>query len=51
MAWTIFFSKGGNPVYGNRLEGIEKVKITDSEEDKISSELKKDKSICKRCRY
>ena len=45
MAWTIFFSKGGNPVYGNRLEGIEKVKITDSEEDKISSELKKDKSV------
>ena len=45
MAWTIFFSKGGNPVYGNRLEGIEKVKVTDSEEDKISSELKKDKSV------
>ncbi len=45
MAWTIFFSKGGNPVYGNRLEGIEKVKITDSEEDKISSELEKDKSV------
>ena len=40
MAWTIFFS-----VYGNRLEGIEKVKITDGEEDKISSELKKDKSV------
>ena len=45
MTWTIFFSKGGNPVYGNRLEGIEKVKVTDSEEDKISSELKKDKSV------
>lgn len=45
VIWTMFFSNAGNPVYGNRLEGITEVAISSDEESKISSELKKDKSV------
>ncbi|MGN1000494.1 MAG: hypothetical protein ACI4OG_00985 [Bacilli bacterium] len=45
MAWRIFFSNSGNPVYGNRLDGIEEVEITQSEQEKIKESIKKDEKV------
>ena len=35
FAWKTFFSNSGNPVYGNRLDGIESVEIKETEQNKI----------------
>lgn len=45
MAWRLFFSNSGNPVYGNRLDGIEKLEITESEQEKIKESIKKEKEV------
>lgn len=42
---NIFFINSGQPVYGNRLDGIEEVKIEDSTYEEIASTLKKDKIV------
>lgn len=47
FVWRTFFSNGGNPVYGNRLDGIEKVEISKKTIDEVSSELKKNDKVKK----
>lgn len=47
FVWRAFFSNGGNPVYGNRLDGIEKVEISKKTIDEVSSELKKNDKVKK----
>lgn len=42
---NVFFINTGQPVYGNRLEGIEDVKIEDSQYDELEKNLKKDKKV------
>ena len=37
FVWRAFFSNGGNPVYGNRLDGMEKVEISKKTIDEVSS--------------
>ena len=39
---SVFFPKEGKALYGNRLEGIEKVEITDSKKEQIENSLKED---------
>jgi len=43
IAWIVYgmvMPKTGTPVYGNRLEGIEKVELTESDTSKIVKNLK-----------
>ena len=43
LGWLLFglvMPKRGVPVYGNRLDGIEKVKITEKQSNKIISDIK-----------
>ena len=43
LGWILYgmvIPKSGKPVYGNRLDGIEKVEITSAEKEKIISSLK-----------
>lgn len=43
IAWIVYgmvMPKAGTPVYGNRLEGIEKVELTESDTSKIVKNLK-----------
>ena len=47
FVWRAFFSNGGNPVYGNRLDGMEKVEISKKTIDEVSSELKKNDKVKK----
>ena len=44
---NIFFTNGENAIYGDRLNGIEKVEITKSNQDKIQSNLEKESSVKK----
>lgn len=43
--YDLFFTNGGKPEYGNRLDGIEEVKITEDDFSKIEAELKKNKNV------
>lgn len=45
FAWKTFFSNSGNPVYGNRLDGIDAVEINDAAQNKIKEELKKNNKV------
>lgn len=45
MTWRVFFSNSGNPVYGNRLDGIEKVEITESGQEKIKESITKEEKV------
>ena len=45
FGYNLFFSNGGKPAYGNRLEGIESVEITDENISKIKEELKKNDKV------
>ncbi len=50
IGWLIFglvMPKNGEPVYGNRLDGIEEVKVTNDEKDKLVTELEKRKYVNK----
>ena len=50
FAKEAFFSNSKNAVYGNRLEGIENVKVDTSQKDEIISNLEND-SIVKKATY
>lgn len=43
--YNLFFTNGGKPEYGNRLDGIEEVEITKDNFSKMKSELKKNKNV------
>lgn len=45
MVYNLFFSGAGKPIYGNRLDGIEKVKVTDKQFKDIDEVLEKNKNI------
>lgn len=45
FTWKTFFSNSGNPVYGNRLDGIDAVEIKDADQNKIKEELKKNEKV------
>lgn len=48
LGWILYgmvIPKSGKPVYGNRLDGIEKVEITNDEKEKIISSLKDEKIV------
>lgn len=42
---NMFFINSGQPVYGNRLDGIEDVEITDSQYKDLEKKLKENKSV------
>ena len=42
---NIFFSNSGNVFYGDRLKGIDEVKITSSEQKEIISKLEEDSAV------
>lgn len=42
---NVFFINTGQPVYGNRLDGIEDVKIEDSQYDDLEKKLKENKIV------
>lgn len=42
---NIFFSNSGNVFYGDRLKGIDEVKITSTEKKKIISRLEEDSAV------
>lgn len=41
----VFFSNGGNAFYGNRLKGIDEVKVTSSQKKDLISSLKEDSAV------
>ncbi len=41
----LFFSNSGKPMYGNRLDGMDKVEIKEEVYSKLVSELKEDKNV------
>lgn len=43
--YNLLFSGAGNPVYGNRLDGIENVEITKEDKEKIVNTLKDNKIV------
>ena len=43
--YDLFFSNGGKPEYGNRLDGIEEVEITKDDISKLETEIKKNKNV------
>ena len=45
FSYNLFFTNGGKPEYGNRLDGIEEVEITKADQEKMESEIKKDKGV------
>jgi len=48
VAWILYgmvMPKTGTPVYGNRLEGIEEVELTEEDKSKIVSDLKEKDSV------
>lgn len=45
FVYNLFFSNGGKPEYGNRLDGIEQAEIKSSELNKIQESLKKNKNV------
>ena len=45
--YNLFFSNGGKPEYGNRLDGIEEAEITKEDLSKIESALKENKKVSK----
>ena len=45
FSWKTFFSNSGNPVYGNRLDGIESVEIKESDFNKIKEDSKKNNKV------
>lgn len=45
FAFNLFFSNSGKPEYGNRLEGIENVEVTNSDISKIKEGLKKNNKV------
>ena len=42
FAYKTFFSNSGNPVYGNRLDGIDVVEVSESDQNKIKEEFKEE---------
>ena len=42
---NIFFPNAGQPVYGDRLKGIEDVKIEESRYDDLEKKLKKEEAV------
>lgn len=47
FVYKIFFSANGNPVYGDRLDGIEAVVITEQQYEKIKEEMEDGTNISK----
>ena len=45
FAWKTFFSNSGNPVYGNRLDGIDAVEVKETDQNKTKEELKKNNKV------
>ena len=45
FAWKTFFSNSGNPVYGNRLDGISTVELNETDQNKVKEELKKNNKV------
>ena len=45
VLYNFLFPNAGSPVYGNRLDGIEKVMVSDDDFSKIVEELKENKII------
>ena len=48
FGWLIFgtlMPKTGKPMYGNRLDGIEKVKVTSSQTNELVKTLKENKNV------
>ena len=45
--YNVFFSSGRREAYGNRLDGIEAVEITDKQYDEIKDKLKEDENVVK----
>ena len=45
IAFGLVMPKTGKPVYGNRLDGIEKVQVTDTETNDLIKELKEKKYV------
>ncbi len=43
--YDLFFTNGGKPEYGNRLDGIEEVEVTKEDISKIEAEAKKNKNV------
>ena len=43
--YKLFIGSSGNPVYGDRLDGIENVPITEEQKTKIVDTLKEDKAV------
>ena len=41
----VFFSGTSNALYGNRLNGIEEVKVTDNQKKEVISNLKGDSTV------
>lgn len=42
---NIFFPNGGNALYGNRLDGIDEVKVSSGQSKKISNKLTENESV------
>ena len=47
FVYNLFIGSSGNPVYGDRLDGIEDVPITDEQKDKIAAEIEKESFVIK----
>lgn len=47
VLYNLMFAGSGKPLYGNRLDGISKVKITDDEMNTIISKLKEEEIVDK----
>jgi len=45
ILFNMFFGGRGKPVYGNRLDGIENVQVTENDFSKTSDTLKKEKIV------
>lgn len=45
FVFQLFFGERGKPVYGNRLDGIEEVMVTDDDFSKLSGILEKEKIV------
>lgn len=45
FAFKLFFTNSSSPKYGDRLDGIEQVEITDNDIKKIESSIKENKNV------
>ena len=45
VLYNFLFPNAGSPVYGNRLDGIDEVMVTEKDFDKIEEKLKNEKNI------